>query len=247
MTGCGEGTATDQRANTCRVEVRCVNNRFLKVSFRAREGFALLESRVESAVRERIRRGAVQVSIDVVGPVAPVSRSLDQSQLGAYLDQLEDFCDGHDLPVPNSIDGLLALLAGARHGFGNLLSLFLGGSLRLLDRLLGRLHRSSLRLHGGLGADAGSFRKGVGGSLLGGGRGSLGGLLNGDQGGDLKGLNLGSLNGRDGHAWIALLGGTSILLLFPTNCCGGFLFQFFLVRRGVQGHARRVGAHQENA
>jgi hypothetical protein len=28
--------------------------------------------------------------------------------------------------------------------------------------------------------------------------------------------------------------GTSILLLFPTNCHGGFLFQFFLVRRGVQ-------------
>jgi hypothetical protein len=36
-------------------------------------------------------------------------------------------------------------------------------------------------------------------------------------------------DGRDGHAWSALrlLGGTSILLLFPTNCHGGFLFQFF--------------------
>ena len=29
---------------------------------------------------------------------------------------------------------------------------------------------------------------------------------------------------RSGHAWI---GGTSILLLFPTFHCGGFLFQFF--------------------
>jgi hypothetical protein len=27
-----------------------------------------------------------------------------------------------------------------------------------------------------------------------------------------------------------LLGGTSILLLFPTDYCGGFLFQFFLSR-----------------
>jgi hypothetical protein len=26
---------------------------------------------------------------------------------------------------------------------------------------------------------------------------------------------------------LCLRGGTSILLLFPTNCCGGFLFQFF--------------------
>jgi uncharacterized protein (TIGR00255 family) len=30
-------------------------------------------------------------------------------QLGAYLDQLEDFCASHDLPVPKTIDGLLAL------------------------------------------------------------------------------------------------------------------------------------------
>jgi len=26
---------------------------------------------------------------------------------------------------------------------------------------------------------------------------------------------------------LGVLGGTSILLLFPTNCHGGFLFQFF--------------------
>jgi hypothetical protein len=45
-------------------------------------------------------------------------------------------------------------------------------------------------------------------------------ILGGD--GDLE-----SGDGRDGHAWNCLRGGTSILLLFPTNCCGGFLFQFF--------------------
>jgi len=109
MTGCGEGLARDEQGNTCRVEVRCVNNRFLKVALRAREGFSLLESRVEGVVRERVRRGAVQVAIDLVGPVAPASRGLDQVQLAAYLDQLEDFCATHDLPVPKSIDGLLAL------------------------------------------------------------------------------------------------------------------------------------------
>ena len=45
------------------------------------------------------------------------------------------------------------------------------------------------------------------------------GILGGD--GDLE------RDGGDGHAWICVLGGTSILLLFPTNCHGGFLFQFF--------------------
>jgi uncharacterized protein (TIGR00255 family) len=89
--------------------MRCVNNRFLKVTLRAREGFAVLESRIEAVVRERVRRGAVQVALDIAGPLAPASRSLDQTQLAAYLDQLEDFCATHDLPVPKTVDALLAL------------------------------------------------------------------------------------------------------------------------------------------
>ena len=47
MTGCGDGVATEG-SSACRAEVRSVNNRFLKVSLRAREGFGLLESRVEA-------------------------------------------------------------------------------------------------------------------------------------------------------------------------------------------------------
>jgi uncharacterized protein YicC (UPF0701 family) len=89
--------------------MRCVNNRFLKVTLRAREGFAVLESRIEAVVRERVRRGGVQVALDIAGPLAPASRSLDQTQLAAYLDQLEDFCATHDLPVPKTADALLAL------------------------------------------------------------------------------------------------------------------------------------------
>ncbi len=108
MTGCGEGLATEG-PNSCRVEVRSVNNRFLKVTLRAREGFAILESRVEAAIRERVRRGAVQVSLDLTGPVAPAARGIDQAQLGAYLDQLEDFCATHSLPVPANADALLSL------------------------------------------------------------------------------------------------------------------------------------------
>jgi uncharacterized protein (TIGR00255 family) len=108
MTGCGEGTASDG-SSTCRVELRCVNNRFLKFSLRAREGFAALESRLEAAVRERVKRGTVQMTLDLTGPAAPAARLFDESQLEAYLGQLEHFCTRHDLPVPRSIDGLLAL------------------------------------------------------------------------------------------------------------------------------------------
>lgn len=108
MTGCGEGSAAEGR-NTCRVEVRSVNNRFLKVSLRAREGFALLESRIEATVRQSVRRGAVTVSVEVSGPVAPASRGIDEGQLAAYLDQLERFCAARGLPSPQEADTLLGL------------------------------------------------------------------------------------------------------------------------------------------
>ncbi len=108
MTGCGTGMAVAGE-NTCRVELRSVNNRFFKLSFRAPDGFATLEGRIEAAVRERIRRGAVQVDLDVTGSAAPAGRRLDRGQLQAYLDDLERFCADRDLPLPRTIDGLLAL------------------------------------------------------------------------------------------------------------------------------------------
>lgn len=108
MTGCGDGVATEG-SSACRAEVRSVNNRFLKVSLRAREGFGLLESRVEALVRGQVRRGAVQVTLEISGPAAPASRSLDAGQLGAYLGQLDTFCADRGLPAPRSLDGLLAL------------------------------------------------------------------------------------------------------------------------------------------
>ena len=108
MTGCGEAVATDG-ASTCRIEVRCVNNRFLKFSLRSREGFSLLESQIESAVRRRVRRGAVQLTLDVTGAAAPAPRQLDPAQLEAYLGQLEHFCSSHDIELPRSVDALLAL------------------------------------------------------------------------------------------------------------------------------------------
>lgn len=108
MTGCGDAVAVDGES-TCRVEVRSVNNRFLKVSLRARDGFGLLESRVEGTIRERMRRGAVQVTIDLDGPAAPAARRIDAAQLATYLDQLADFCTARSMPAPTSVDALLAL------------------------------------------------------------------------------------------------------------------------------------------
>ena len=80
MTGCGEAVVIDG-ANACRAEMRSVNNRFFKLSLRAREGFGVFESRIEELIRRRIRRGAVQMNLDVTGPAAPAARRLDRGQL----------------------------------------------------------------------------------------------------------------------------------------------------------------------
>jgi len=108
MTGCGEGVVSADNS-TCRVELRVVNNRFFKLSLRSRDAFALLEPRIEAAIRSRIRRGAVQMTLDVTGAAAPAGRRFDRGQLATYLDDLEDFCASHRIPAPRTIDGILGL------------------------------------------------------------------------------------------------------------------------------------------
>jgi uncharacterized protein (TIGR00255 family) len=108
MTGCGEGIASEQ-GTTCRVELRSVNNRFFKFVLRCGDGLALLEARIEAAVRERVRRGSVQATVELSGAAAPAARRLDAGQLAAYLDALADFCAVRGLPAPTSVDPLLVL------------------------------------------------------------------------------------------------------------------------------------------
>jgi len=108
MTGCGEGVASAAEG-TCRVEVRSVNHRGFKLTLRSPEGFHRLEPRIEAAVRERIRRGTVNVALDVQGGAAAAFRRLDHAQLAAYLDDLERFSAARNLPLPQSLDGILGL------------------------------------------------------------------------------------------------------------------------------------------
>jgi uncharacterized protein (TIGR00255 family) len=108
MTGCGEGIASEG-PSTCRIELRVVNNRFFKLAMRARDAFTMFEPRIEATVRDRVRRGAVQMTLDVAGPAAPAGRRFDRAQLATYLDDLEDFSATHRIPMPKTIDGILGL------------------------------------------------------------------------------------------------------------------------------------------
>ena len=61
MTGFGEARFQDPRWSI-EVEVRTVNNRHLKLSARISEPYSALEPELERLVREKVRRGAVQMS-----------------------------------------------------------------------------------------------------------------------------------------------------------------------------------------
>jgi uncharacterized protein (TIGR00255 family) len=64
MTGFGEAHS-QQDGLAVAVEIRTINNRFFKLTVRAGEGYASLDSLVESVVREAVHRGTIQVNIRV--------------------------------------------------------------------------------------------------------------------------------------------------------------------------------------
>ena len=88
MTGFGEARRQDD-GTAVRAEVRTVNSRFFKLSVRSSEGYNVLEPRVEQAVRERIRRGTVQVNLRIDRPSRADDFRINEKVLGHYRRQLD--------------------------------------------------------------------------------------------------------------------------------------------------------------
>jgi len=89
MTGFGASKGQNERLNVA-VEVRAVNNRYLKVNSRFPDAYAALEGEIERVVREHVARGTVTVAFDV-RPVAGMSASqLNVDVLTAYWNQVKD-------------------------------------------------------------------------------------------------------------------------------------------------------------
>jgi len=65
MTGYGEAHSQGEPANVS-IELRALNNRYLKVSVRAPEPYNLLEPEFEKIVRRQVRRGTIQVTMRCV-------------------------------------------------------------------------------------------------------------------------------------------------------------------------------------
>src|SRR5579862_3474916 len=88
MTGYAQ-TRIVENGWSLRVAVRSVNHRFLDLHLRVPEGFEPIEPRIRQIVRERLRRGHVDLVVhyELAGPAAV---GVNQEVAAAYLRAVED-------------------------------------------------------------------------------------------------------------------------------------------------------------
>lgn len=108
MTGHGEAHRQAEGLAVA-VEVRTVNNRYFKLSLRAGEGYAALEPQIEAVVRKHVRRGTIQLNLQIQRESAADEYRLNEAVLNGYLEQLSKIM-GHSLESQlSSLPHLLAL------------------------------------------------------------------------------------------------------------------------------------------
>ncbi len=88
MTGYAEARV-EQEGWTLRLSVRSVNHRFLDVHVRLPEGFEPFEPRIRQKLRERVRRGHVDVTLRFE-PVGPAAVRVNREVAAAYLQAAEE-------------------------------------------------------------------------------------------------------------------------------------------------------------
>ncbi len=108
MTGFG---ASSLRAEALAVstEIKTVNNRYLKVSFRVSEGYGLYEPRIESLIREKISRGSVSISVRVVKEYKTGDAQINEPLLLAYFEQIRSIGQSLGVHAPPSLEQFLEL------------------------------------------------------------------------------------------------------------------------------------------
>jgi uncharacterized protein (TIGR00255 family) len=103
MTGYGEARYQSD-AITLAVELRALNNRYLKVTVRGSEPYNLMEAEVEKVVRRTIRRGTVQVHVRCDRQLSPQDFRINPQAIRSYVGQLRGVCEELGL---RSVEALL--------------------------------------------------------------------------------------------------------------------------------------------
>lgn len=96
MTGYGEARHQSETLSLA-IELRALNNRYLKVSVRAPEPYNLLEAEFEKVIRKSVKRGAIQVHLRIDRQSSPQDFRINAVVLGSYLQQLRTIAKELDL------------------------------------------------------------------------------------------------------------------------------------------------------
>ena len=108
MTGFGE--ARRQAGDmSIAVEVRTINSRHFKLSYRASDGYSALESEVEAVTREIIRRGTVQMNLRVERSAGADDYRINTAVLDNYRQQLEQYAFEKGVSLTLDANALLGL------------------------------------------------------------------------------------------------------------------------------------------
>src|SRR5438094_9947797 len=96
MTGYGEAHYQSDGL-TVTIELRALNNRYLKVSLRAAEPHNLLESEFEKVIRRTIRRGTIQAHLRIDRQLTAQEYKINLTALRSYIGQLQGASDEFEL------------------------------------------------------------------------------------------------------------------------------------------------------
>ena len=108
MTGQGQGRRPYAAAEI-NAEVRAVNNRHLKVQIRTCDALSGLEPQIETLVRKTLRRGSLQLSIQLSGSAFDSRFQLQESVVMGYVQQCEALATKLGVDDRVSLRDLLAL------------------------------------------------------------------------------------------------------------------------------------------
>ena len=92
MTGFGDASSNDA-GSVYSVEVRSVNNKFLKTSIRISDRLASLEPEIEQIVRSKVARGSVTVTINCTDTDEGAAQEINAPALRKYAQQIAQAVD----------------------------------------------------------------------------------------------------------------------------------------------------------
>jgi uncharacterized protein (TIGR00255 family) len=109
MTGYGEAHRSADGVAVS-VEVRSINSRYFKLTLKSSEGYGALEAEIEQVIRQQIRRGTMQVTLQVQRAAGADAYRLDAGVLASYQRQLEAINKQEKVPLA-SLLGLPGVVA----------------------------------------------------------------------------------------------------------------------------------------